>query len=362
MAALTDLLAARRARILDRWTRRIEWEHAPQGLTRGELWDHLPHILDELLAALRAGEGKPSVSPLPQESPASASHGTQRLRVGFDVEEVVREYGILADILLDELAATGESLDNGEWRLTIRCISTAIAEAIAAYVRRRDDELRRQAERHVAFMAHELRNPLGAARGATEALRLTPGDTSLHGVLDRNLRRLGELVDEVLMVDRLASRVELQREQVDLAALLQQAVEDAHPSGETRDTKLTLDVGAALEVEADRRLLVSTVGNLLSNAVKFTRPGGTVRVRARRDGGAVTIEVQDECGGLPSEDTEELFEPFVQRGDERSGFGLGLAIVRQAILAHGGRITVQNEPGQGCTFVITLPAEAGPRT
>jgi signal transduction histidine kinase len=68
------------------------------------------------------------------------------------------------------------------------------------------------------------------------------------------------------------------------------------------------------------------------------------------------VEVQDECGGLPA-NIEKLFEPLVQRGEDRNGFGLGLAIVRQAMAAHGGRVSVRNQPGEGCTFVIALPAE-----
>jgi signal transduction histidine kinase len=358
MASLRDLLASRRARILERWTEQIRWEHAPPGLDRGELWDDLPNILDEFVVALSPAKEQQAASPLPQESPASATHGTQRLRVGFDIEEVVREYGILADILLDELAVTGQILDIGEWRFAMQCINTGIAKAVASYARQRDEELHRQTARHVAFIAHELRNPLGTVGSGIAALRLAPTDERLYQLLDRNLRRLGELVDEVLTADRLTSRVDPKRERLDLAALLRQAVEDARAAGESRKVKIVLEADTVLEVEADRRLLLSMIGNLLSNAVKFSQPGTTVRVRARREGSEMTVEVQDECGGLPTDNTEELFEPFVQRGNDRNGFGLGLAIVRQAIAAHGGRVSVRNQPGQGCTFVIALPTQA----
>lgn len=362
MASLTDLLQSRRAQILERWTQRIQWAHAPQELTRGELWDHLPSILDELLGALRVADGQRAMSPLPDRSPASAQHGTQRLRVGFDVEEVVREYGILQDILLDELADTGQSLDHREWRLATQSVSTAIAEAVTAYARRRDEEFRRETQRHVAFIAHELRNPLGTVRGASAALRLAPTDERLYNLLDRNLQKLGELVDEVLIVDRLANKIELRRERLDLATLLSQAVEDAEPSGESKNVKIALEAGPGLEVEGDRRLLLSTLDNLLSNAVKYTPAGGAVRVRAHRVPDAVTVEIHDECGGLPPGGTDELFEPFVQRGQDRTGFGLGLAIVRQAVSAHGGQVSIQNRPPKGCTFVMTLPTDATPNT
>jgi signal transduction histidine kinase len=285
---------------------------------------------------------------LPQGSPVSVSHGTQ----GFTIEEVVRKYGILVDILLDELAATGGALDTREWQVAMHCV----VERIASDARRRNEELRRQTARHVAFIAHELRNSLGTVGSAIVALRLVPTDESLHGVLDRNLRRLRELVDDVLTADRVASHVDLQRERLDLAALLCEAVEDARAAGESRTVKISLEADTVLQVEADRRLLLS-IGNLLSNAVKFSHPGATVRVRARREVSATIVEVQDECGGLPDGNIEILFEPLVQRGEDRNGFGLGLAIVRQAMSAHGGRVSVRNEPGEGCTFVIALPAE-----
>jgi signal transduction histidine kinase len=153
------------------------------------------------------------------------------------------------------------------------------------------------------------------------------------------------------------SRVDLQRERLDVTSLLGQAVEDAQAAGESRLVTTSLEADTVLEVQADRRLLLSTIGNLLSNAVKFSEAGTTVRVRARREGSAIVVEVQDECGGLPTGNIEKLFEPFIQRGEDRNGFGLGLAIVRQAISALDGRVSVRNQPGQGCTFVLTLPTE-----
>jgi signal transduction histidine kinase len=356
MASLGDLLISRRGAILERWVERIRWEHAPEALSRGELWDHLPHILDELLIALRIHEGhRPDASPLPTDSPASAQHGSQRLRVGFDVEEVVREYGSLADILLDEAQAAGATLPVAEWRLALQSINTGIAEAISAYTRRRDEELRRQTGHHVAFVAHELRGPIMTARTAAAALSLAPSDKRLYATLDRSLRLLSELVDQVVTVERLASDVELERKPVELTVLLQEVIEESQAAGESRDVKVVLEAEPALPFSGDRRLLRSALGNLVINAVKFTRIGGTVRVRGGRGDGFVSLQVQDQCGGLPPGDPTELFKPFIQRGADRSGLGLGLAIVHQAVVAHGGQIRVENVPGDGCTFTVILP-------
>jgi signal transduction histidine kinase len=168
MPSLRELLASRRARILKRWTERIQREHARPGLSRLELWDDLPKILDQLGTALSAANRQSAVSLSPRE----------RRGVGLDIEEVVREYGILADILLDELAATGSTLETGEWQLVLQCIT----ETLAAHARQHDEELHRQTSRQVAFIAHELRNSLGTVGSAIATLRLAPTDERLHGV------------------------------------------------------------------------------------------------------------------------------------------------------------------------------------
>src|SRR5262249_42014402 len=97
------------------------------------------------------------------------------------------------------------------------------------------------------------------------------------------------------------------------------------------------------------------LANLIGNAVKFTHEGGAVDVRWRERGERIEIEVSDECGGLPPGAAEKMFAPFVQVGEDRSGFGLGLAIADHAIRAHQGTIRVEDRPGDGCTLRIELP-------
>ncbi|MFO0646370.1 MAG: HAMP domain-containing sensor histidine kinase [Polyangiales bacterium] len=91
--------------------------------------------------------------------------------------------------------------------------------------------------------------------------------------------------------------------------------------------------------------------------MKLSHPGGAIRLSARREGASAVIGVKDACGGLDPATMHKLFEPFVQAGIDRSGFGLGLAIVRQATEAHGGALEVQNLPGEGCVFRLTLPVK-----
>ena len=120
----------------------------------------------------------------------------------------------------------------------------------------------------------------------------------------------------------------------------------------TRDEKAK---AVDLTIHVDQRLVRSALSNLVRNAVKFSHTGGSVTVRARGNAERVLIEVEDSCGGLPSGMVQQAFAPFAQLGADRSGFGLGLAIAKQAADAHHGVIRVQDLPGKGCIFALELP-------
>jgi signal transduction histidine kinase len=358
MIHLSSLLAERRADILERWTHRIGREHVDKELSRGELWDHLPRFFDEVLAALRTEEGSSPEATASNGSAASVAHGTQRLRVGFDLAEVIREYEILTECILDEVEAVSGSISTQAFRRVQALLNAGRAQAVEAYIERRDAELAQATSQHVAFIAHELRSPLMSAFLAVTALRKTerPEEQWALDMLTRNLNALRELIDQVLAADRLAGQIQLRRESFDLRALLEQVIADAQLAAERRHVAIGLEAPDVLPFNGDQRLLRSAIANVLGNAVKFTHEGSTISVRARPQEGGLTVEVEDGCGGLPLGNTTELFEPFVQRGENRTGFGLGLAIVKQALEAHGGHVSVRNVPGRGCVFLLDLPA------
>jgi signal transduction histidine kinase len=113
-------------------------------------------------------------------------------------------------------------------------------------------------------------------------------------------------------------------------------------------------------IDADRQLIAAALANLLQNAFKFSRPGGHVVVRTDNATaeGRVLIEVEDECGGLPEGNDENLFRPFEQHGGDRTGLGLGLTIARESVETNGGLIRARTLPGRGCVFTIELPLAA----
>jgi signal transduction histidine kinase len=116
-----------------------------------------------------------------------------------------------------------------------------------------------------------------------------------------------------------------------------------------------MPVEEGVTIEGDRQVLAAVAGNLLQNAFKFTRPRTTVTLRVVANAERVLIEIQDECGGLPPGNMNELFRPFEQRGTNRTGVGLGLAFSRWGVEANNGRIYARNLPDRGCVFTVDLP-------
>jgi signal transduction histidine kinase len=113
-------------------------------------------------------------------------------------------------------------------------------------------------------------------------------------------------------------------------------------------------VESGLEVDADRPLLAAALTNLLTNALKFSNEGGHVTLRVVTTKDRVTFEVEDECGGLPSSNHEELFMPWTRRSTDKQGLGLGLPLTRRSVRANGGEVSVRDLPGKGCVFGICM--------
>ena len=218
----------------------------------------------------------------------------------------------------------------------------------------------RGAERF-AFLAHELRNLLNTAMLAFDVMKT--GNVGVGGstaaVLQRSLVMANALVSRSLAEIRLERGV-TNREPIVVAQFIEELAPVAALVASAQDVRLmVLPVDAALAIEADRQILAAVLMNLLQNAVKFTRPESTVTVRVDMTTDRVRLHIQDECGGLPAGDPDELFRPFEQRSANRTGLGLGLAFSRRAAEAHGGTIYACSLPGSGCVFTVDLPRHAG---
>lgn len=359
---LHELLEAKRREVVDRWTGRVSGEFLPASMPNPELTNHLPAFLDEIISALRRKEEREAGGSAPGDGAAAAAHGEQRLRLGFSLDAVVREYGALRGAIIATALAAGVEPTLDEMQVVYDRIITGIANAVSEYTRRRDAELQHQANEHFAFVAHELRNPLSSATMAFQFLKvkdLLPRDTRIVGALERGLQRTSELIDQTLQRARLASGAELRRERTTLAALIEDVVLGAVVEADSKGIELRVRVDHDDELSLDLRMIRSGLDNLLRNAVKYTSVGSVVELRGGISNGRAVIEIEDRCGGLPPGKVESVFAPFIRLDRPESGFGLGLAIAKQAVDAHGGSIRVQNLPGRGCIFVLELPLAAG---
>lgn len=218
-------------------------------------------------------------------------------------------------------------------------------------VRHRSEQ---QVRQFVADASHELRTPLATIAGYTELARRQPeaGATALDKV-EGEAARMTNLVEDLLLLARLDAGRPLVREPVDLSRLLMEAVNDARVVAPDHTWRLALP-DQPVEVLGDEQRLHQVVTNLLTNARKYTPPGTTVTATARPDG----FDVHDDGPGFAPDVAEHAFERFV-RGDaarhREGGAGLGLALVRAIVGAHGGTVTLASRPGD-TTLAVTLPA------
>ncbi|MDX6647540.1 MAG: hypothetical protein QOK40_3267, partial [Miltoncostaeaceae bacterium] len=252
-----------------------------------------------------------------------------------------------------EYVRTGVDGDDGAGVVVMRDVSERRA------VEQMKDEF-------VALASHELRTPLTSILGYLEVVldeydeELPREPRRLLRVAQRNARRLGDLVSDVLVAAQAdAGRLRLDMGALDLQGLVLDCVEGARPAAEVRNLTLTVTAEPLGALMGDRGRLAQVLDNLISNALKFTAPGGAVQVTARREGGDVMIQVADTGMGIPERELDRLFTRFYRSSSAVRaavpGTGLGLAITKMIVEGHGGRVEVESEEGVGSTFRVRLP-------
>jgi signal transduction histidine kinase/CheY-like chemotaxis protein len=255
--------------------------------------------------------------------------------------------------------------------LARRCataIDNAQLYASEQEARRGADVANRAKDEFLAIVSHELRTPLNAIMGWSKMLTGHELDERRRRsgleTIERNAVAMAQLIEDLLDMSRVISgKMRLEVQQVDLGGAIASAIDSIRPAAAAKGVELRQVLETTPPIVGDPTRLQQVVWNLLSNAVKFTSRGGHVEIVMRRDGSSVQICVADTGKGIPSEFLPHVFEAFRQEDASpsraRGGLGLGLAITRQLVELHGGRITATSKgEGQGATFVVSLPISA----
>lgn len=227
-------------------------------------------------------------------------------------------------------------------------------------------------DRLLAMVGHELRNPLTAVVTALQLMRARPDrrrGQRAREVVERQVRNMSRLVDELLDLNRLSrGEIRLSPELVEVQSIIDGGVEVAEPSIHENAHTLIVDVrDGAAALKGDPLRLQQVVSNLLINAARYTPQGGLIRLGARAEDGHFLVSVRDNGVGLSPEIAPRIFEPFVRgeaEGLVSGGVGVGLALVKQIVVLHRGTVEARSDgPNTGCEFVVRLPlAPVRPRS
>ncbi len=306
---------------------------------------------DEIVAQLKAGQRIDHF-----ETERVRSDGT-RIFVSLTISPLMDDQGRVtgaSKIVRDITERKRIEVERGELADNLRRAAADLSET-----NRRKDEF-------LAMLAHELRNPLAPISNAVQVLRM--GDAAgatvrdITALLERQVRLLSRLVDDLLDMSRITrGRIELRKEHIALAPVVDQAVEAARTSCEAMHHELTVSMPEEpLTLDADPARLVQVIGNLLNNACKFTDRGGRISLHVERDGEHAIIRVRDNGIGITTEQQGRVFDMFSQVDTSlersRDGLGIGLTLVKTLAEQHGGSATVMSEGlGLGSEFVVRLP-------
>jgi two-component system, OmpR family, sensor histidine kinase KdpD len=260
-------------------------------------------------------------------------------------------------------AAVGLALDNARLAARQRRFADELERKVAEATARLADMDRLKSEL-VALASHELRTPLTAIQGFSELLATRPFAAAevrrVAEIMRAEAERLGRIVADFLDVARLERGLPLSLRctPLDPAPVIADAVEVFRRTRTTHRLELHLD-GILPRIEADADALDRVLKNLISNALKYSPAGTCVRVRARRERGAVAVEVEDEGPGVEADDLARIFEPYFRAPSTarlERGTGLGLAVVKSLVEAHGGTIRAERAAGQGTRMTFVIPA------
>lgn len=349
-------------------------ERPGRSATEQQLQSGVPMFLDQLIRTLVVEQTDEPMdsrkisgpsgggTALSEVSTTAAQHGRALLSLGFSVDQVVHDYGDLCQAITDLAFERDAPFEVDEFRTLNRCLDNAIADAVTEFSYLRDSENKAkhvaEAAEKLGFFAHELRNALGSATLAFFAAKT--GNLPLTGatgaILDRSLTALRVLIDRSLSEVRTVGTPVQQAKIFSVSEFIDEIQAAGNLAAKVRGSVFTVTtVEPRLAINGNRDLLYSAVWNLLQNAFKFTHADSEVTLNAYAVADRIMIDVKDHCGGLAPGAKENMFLPFSQHSSDKTGVGLGLSIAQECVSLDGGTLSVQDVPGVGCIFTISLP-------
>jgi PAS domain S-box-containing protein len=315
--------------------------------------------------------GQPITIIIPRERLSEEETILSRLRLGERIEHFqtvrVAKSGRLIDISLSVSPVrdrTGKIVAAAKVARDITAQKSF--EAALREADRRKDEF-------LAILAHELRNPLAPISNSLHILRLSgelsPAMEQIRGIMERQVSQLVRLVDDLLEASRIKrDKIELRKEQVELAAVLRNAIETSRPLIDAAGHQLAITMPAdVVLLDADPVRIAQVVSNLLNNAAKYTPDGGQIWLTAKEEGEEALILVRDTGIGIPLAHLSKVFDMYAQADQSleraQGGLGVGLTLAKHLVELHGGRIEAASEGvGKGSEFIVRLPlpAASGP--
>jgi two-component system, OmpR family, phosphate regulon sensor histidine kinase PhoR len=324
------------------------------------LTDHIPETIDKILEDLAACRTSEILAQDAPESPGS--HGIQRFYEGCDVGEVVTEYNLLRTAFATVAGRHGLEMPAEAVRIVNYRIDAAVRLAVMAFAQEQAQLRRKQADEHLAFLAHDLRTPLNAISLLVEELRislhpaLVADNAETFGMLQRNLSRVNDLITTVITAHGFTPVGEgaftPACRSFELRPLVHQLLTDLDAVSAQQGITVTNAIPALLSVNADAGLISRVFQNLVSNAIKYSG-GGQIIVTAAQNDDRVNCSVRDNGSGISPDLLGIIFEKNAT-DPKQPGSGLGLAIVKQIVEAHGGTISVESAPNRGATFFFNL--------
>jgi signal transduction histidine kinase len=322
------------------------------------LIEGLSLFYDQLLKNLETNQ----ISTSADDLLANAAHGKEHLRLGYSLSHVVHSYGSICQAITELASLKNAKITSSEFSSLNACLDVAIAAAVSEYHFQSHQFKEEREVKHLGFLAHELRSALSRASIAHDMIKAglvgTSGSTSR--VLEMNLLRMRDLIDRSLSEVRMRSDADLFIEKFHLFDLLDQIIITSKTEASKKQQVLKVQIDHNIELEGDRQILISVFANLIQNAIKYSKSNGKIWIRAKSSEKIAHIQIEDECGGLEPEKIDSLFDAYVQENKDRSGIGLGLAIVQKAVHLSQGKISVHNNPPRGCKFVVEIPLKITP--